>query len=346
MPGRVALDDLLPAGGRQGRRFVAGLLALVTAALLVQGGFNALVDPYGFYGSPLTLERQLTVRGLKLRLLRRADRPQGLILGSSRVRMLDPALAGEGFGMRFFHAGGPVGGVADWLTFSRYATEGLGHPIRLLIVGVDPPSFTSQPSHWLHPVSYRQLRPYLRHPFLTRVRSSIHLLSPDQTRMSLIRLIGRNDDLLRRSRERFVGGWRSDGFRPLNPPLAAEEIFQGNLEVHRSHHEVESEHLADFEALADFAAERDITVISFITPEAPRLRRALGRTRYPAARETTEQILRGARDRGVLFCDVDVLRLGSKDFVDPHHLGYGGGTRILRILRLCARARGWRPEPS
>ncbi len=338
-----ALDDLLPATEGQGRRFVAVLLALAAAALMLQGGFNLAVDPYGFYGSPLDIERTLTVRGVKLRLMKRAPAPEGLILGSSRVRMLDPAVAGERFGVPFFHAGGPAGGVADWLTFTRHATLDLGLPIRLLIVGIDPPSFTSQPSHWLHPVSYPELRPHLRHPWLTWVRSRVHLVSPDQTELSLKRLAA-DGEQVRRSRERFASGWRSDGFRQLNPPLDAEQIFQGNLELHRSHQEIEREHLADFQALADFAAERGVTVVTFLTPEAPRLRRALKNTLYPAARETTEGILRSVRDRGVLYCDVDVLRLTAKDFVDPHHLGYAGGKRILRILEICARTRGWREE--
>ncbi|MCP3962607.1 MAG: hypothetical protein GY719_32605 [bacterium] len=340
-----SLDDLLPDSDHRGRRFVIAFLGLLALALLIHGGFNALVDPYEFYDSPLERERPLTVRRLKLELLERAmPPPEGLILGSSRVRALDPRLAGERFGVRFFHAGGPVGGAADWLSFSRYATSELGHPIQLLLLGVDTPSFTSQPSLWLHPVSYPELRRQLRYPALIRARSLIHLWSPHQTRLSWRLLTARTDEEVRRARVRFAGDWRLDGFRPRNPSLDAEQIFQGNLEAHHSHWGVEPSHHADFEALVDFAAERGITVVSFITPEAPRLRRALEQTSYPEARARTEEILRGARDRGVLFCDLDLLPLAANDFVDPHHLSRGGGAKVLRMLQVCAERRGWGPE--
>lgn len=340
------LDDLLPATEGRGRRFVTWLAALVVSALLVQGGFNALVDPYGFYGSPIDIERTTTVRELKLDLLRRASPPpEALILGSSRVRMLDPALAEKRFGVRFFHAGGPVGGVADWLTFTGHAVRDLGYPIRLVIVGADPPSFTSQPNLWLHPVSYRELRPHLRWPLLTWVRSWVNLLSPEQTSLSWKRLTVQTDESVRRTRLGFAQPWRRDGFRPFNPPLDAEEIFQGNLEAYKSHHPIDPGHRADFEALADFAAEHGITVVSFITPEAPRLRQALAGSRFGDHKEKVEAVLRGAADRGVIFCDVDVLRLRTEDFVDPHHMSYRGGSRVLRILEICAKTRGWRPEP-
>ena len=341
----ATLDQLLPESDRLGRRFVAVLLGLVALALSIHGGFNALVDPYDIYDSPLPLERAKTIRALKLELLRRTrPAPEALILGSSRVRMLDPARAGRRLGVRFFHAGGPVGGTADWLSFARYAIRDLGYPIRLLLLGVDAPSFSSQPNLWLHPVGHPELRPHLRHPYLTRLRSWVHVWSPEQTAMSWQRLTERTGEEIRRAKERFAGAWSAQGFRRVNPPLDREQIFQGNVELHRSHHEIEPSHRANFEALAELAAEHGVTVISFLTPEAPRLRRRLEQTHYPAARERTEEILRAAADSGVIFCDLEVLRLRTWDFVDPHHLSYRGGLKVLQVLELCAKGRGWRPE--
>ena len=316
-------------------------------ALLLHGGFNALVDPYDIYGSPLTLERSRTIRGLKLELLRRAQpAPEALILGSSRVRMLDPARAGRRLGVRFFHAGGPVGGTADWLSIARYAILDLGYPIRLLLLGVDAPSFSSQPSLWLHPVGHPELRRHLRHPLLTRVRSWVHVWSPEQTQISWNRVTAQSGEEIRRGKKQFVRAWSPEGFRRVNPPLDREEIFQGNVELHRSHHQIEPGHLANFEALADLAAARGVTVVSFLTPESPRLRRSLEQTYYPAARERTEGVLRSAADKGVIFCDLEVLQLRTWDFVDPHHLSYRGGVKVLRVLEICARGRGWNPEQA
>lgn len=341
----AALEELLPASDRRGRRFVAVFLGLMALALALHGGFNFLIDPYDLYGSPLPLERSRTVRSLKLELLRRAEPiPEALILGSSRVRMLDPAIAGQRFGRRFFHAGGPVGGTADWLSITRYAVEDLGYPIRLVILGVDAPSFSSQPNLWLHPVGHPELRRHLRHPYLTWVRSWVHVWSPEQTLMSWKRVSVRSGEEIRRAKERFARDWRGNGFRPVNPPLDVEQIFQGNVEIHRSHHPIEPGHRADFEAFADFAAERGLTVFSFVTREAPRLRQILEQTHYPAVRERAEEILSGAQDRGVYFCDLDKLPLRTEDFVDPHHLSYRGGAKVLLALRVCAQKRGWRPE--
>lgn len=336
MPPELRLDDALPASESRARRFLRILAGLIAAALVLQGSFNYLVDPFSLYGSPTDLPRMRPVRMVKLEMLQEiSSPPEALILGSSRVRMLEPARATRLFGLRTFHMGGPKGSPQNWLAVTRYLVEEQDFPIRLLIIGIDPSTFVDVPNYLHHPVNVPELRRHLRNPLLLRIRSLAHLWSPRQTAASVRTLF----------REQAPSGtapslWNEDGLVRGFAPLDPVAIRATSLALHRSHGVQEPEHLADFRELLEFARAHDIRIVAYVTPEAPPLRHLLERTHFPATRAELIATLEQAASDRFLLCDVDSLGLTRADFVDPHHPNVQASRRILDSLGECARRQG------
>lgn len=340
-PKEPRLEDRLNTSEPGAARFLRLLLALIGLALALLGGFNFLVDPYSSYGSPLGLRRPRPVRLVKLDRLREANPPpEALILGSSRVRVIAPDGVRRLFGARAFHLGGLKSSPQSWLSLTRYAVDELGYPIRLVIVGVDPSSFVDVTSYLQHPATVPELRRHLRHPHYSRFRSLVHLWSPAQTKVSVTMLRHASGGAGLADANRFLVD--ESGFIRQHVPLDPEAITETAVGLHRSRGVVEREHLKDFEAFVDFAEARGITVVAYVTPEAPGLAHALSVTHHPETLAATRDLLRKASRKGVVFCDVGSLGLEKPDFVDPHHPTMEAGTRILGALHRCASDEGLR----
>ena len=339
-PKEPRLEELLAGSEPKAARFVTLLLGLIGAALAILGGFNYLVDPFSSYGSPMNLERPRPVRLVKLDRLREADPPpEALILGSSRVRVIAPEGVERSFGLKAFHAGGLKGSPQNWLSVTRYAVDERGYPIRLVILGVDPSSFVDVTSYLQHPANIPELRRHLRFPRYSQFRSWVHLWSPRQTKASMALLMTGSRQIGPDDANPFLVD--ANGFARHFLPLDAVDITKTAVSLHRAQGVVEREHIDDFEALVRFASARRITIVAYVTPQAPALTRALSRTHYPQTLVATRSILQDAIPKGLILCEVDSLGLQKSDFVDPHHPTLEAGNRILESLHRCAREEGF-----
>src|SRR5437870_13106622 len=122
-------------GGRGEYRSALGVFALVLGLQLGPvAAFNWFVNPFQRYPTRLVGPVVADDHRTKLRLLQR-QRPELLVLGSSRVQKLEPAYLQLRTGLRVFNLGVANGLPEDDLCFFRYATEGLRLPIRSVILG-------------------------------------------------------------------------------------------------------------------------------------------------------------------------------------------------------------------
>jgi len=109
----------------------AGLLFIILAAAVI-------VDPYGFFGLRLVEPLVLTNRSEKLASFRAmTPPPQAVILGSSRVFLMDPDRIEKITGLKTFNASVSFGRPEDHLAMTRYIVEELGIDLKLIIVGVN-----------------------------------------------------------------------------------------------------------------------------------------------------------------------------------------------------------------
>src|SRR5437868_6833021 len=111
---------------RPGVWFFLGALLI---QLAVVATFNIVVNPYRLYRSqwvPPVIQDDYTA---KMELLRHCQ-PRLLVLGSSRVRKLEPAYLQRCTGLPAFNMGVASSLPEDWICLFRYATEGLGRDVK------------------------------------------------------------------------------------------------------------------------------------------------------------------------------------------------------------------------
>src|SRR5713226_9571413 len=127
-----------PSRHRRALHSFAIALALQLSAIAL---INFLVNPFRLYPTHLVAPATVDDHTTKLELLR-SQRPQLLVLGSSRVLKLEPAYLERRTGLRAFNLGVASGQPEDSLCLFRYATERLRLPVRRVVLGVDVDSFT------------------------------------------------------------------------------------------------------------------------------------------------------------------------------------------------------------
>ena len=126
------------AGG-DARRFSRLFAGLVAFWIVGQASFNWLVNPWGLYRTKFFEARVTDERHQKTALMHQMQPPPDmLIVGSSRMMRVKPALVAERTGLRPFNAAIPGAYPIDFLVMYRFATEELHAPLRQLLVGVDP----------------------------------------------------------------------------------------------------------------------------------------------------------------------------------------------------------------
>jgi hypothetical protein len=152
-----------PAGAAPApRRYVLTFLATLLGGCLLLGGFNFVVNPLNFYPPrlvrPLTYGDQLTKVDLMNAL---TQKPEVLILGSSRTMKLAPADVTALTGLTAFNGGVSSSRPEEWYAMLSHAVDDLHWQPKELVVGVDMETlfYHGAPNDDL--LSSGDLRPYL-----------------------------------------------------------------------------------------------------------------------------------------------------------------------------------------
>ena len=325
---RPDLDVLLPDEPATARRFVGMVLAVFALGLTLHAGFNQLVDPFTLYGSPVDLPRQRSQRAVKADLLAQAA-PEALILGSSRVRALDPAHASLSLGAPVFHAGVGGGSVDDWLAFSSRSIE-LGHPLHTLFVGVDVGSFIWPVNRLDHPAFVPALRRQLPWAGWRWLYTRTSWFSPVLTKASSRLLLSGGPG------RALEADWRADGYNPKLRPAGHDFVIQQLLADFSGEDRPRPSHLRDWRTLLDRTQEAGVRVVLFSVPESPEARQVLeAHTPYARIEADAAALVDEATAREhVIHCQIEPL--APQDYVDPVHCSEAAGRRIIDQLVKCA----------
>ena len=354
----LSLDNSAPASRERGRAYFLWVSSLVLGLLTLWALFNYLVNPMVNFRDHRGLGRMVNQRQIKVDLLRVAQpRPEVLILGSSRVRNLDPGEVGQTFGMPAFNAGVQNGCPRDWFAFARYAALDLHCPLHVVMVGVDPDSFLRDTVGPNHPAFVAELRRQLPHPWWEWLVSRKQLWDPAQTKKSW-------EILVRRFEGAAPGAMGSEIrqiFRDLlDPPHQAEEVmtrpngyspesdFGGAKKITWfltqafTQNAISPEAGQYWNALAALASERRFVLVAFIIPMHPELENRLEQAGAPLRerRDQTRKILLDARARGVIVCEIDPATLNFDDYTDLYHPGPQSSRAMIQQVYACAQAAG------
>lgn len=131
------------ADQEKSKRFNIIFLCCWIAAFGVISLLNYLVNPYGEYGTKLFRPLVQTPRNDKVYLLSQlSPKPEGVVIGSSRVMRLEPEYLKPVFGYDFFNFGVNSAMPEDYLAILRHYEASRGKPPEMVILGIDIYSFT------------------------------------------------------------------------------------------------------------------------------------------------------------------------------------------------------------
>jgi hypothetical protein len=115
--------------------------AFFCAGLFVVASFNWLIDPCGQYETRLLKPLVQDSRAAKWQLFQSLEsKPDGLIIGSSRVLKIEPEYLESKTGLRFFNAGVNHGRPNDYLAWIRGYEKRWGAFPKVVVLGVDTAS--------------------------------------------------------------------------------------------------------------------------------------------------------------------------------------------------------------
>lgn len=355
-----ALENSVPASREKGRRHFIWVTSLLVFLLALQASFNYLVNPVATFRSNRGLGPQINQRRIKVDLLRDfAPPPEILILGSSRVRNIDPELVGRTFGANAFNAGVQNGGPRDWFAFARYSVRELDCPLRLVMVGVDPDNFLRDTVAYNHAVYVTELRNQLPHPWRDWLETRKELVSPYLTEKSWQVLVNRfqgknapktagaklkrlHRDLLHPPPPGKKLTPRADGYFPEDSFGQGQKIKVSLGKAFSWNTPFNPEAVEYWEALAALAAERHFTLIAFVIPMSPRLEDHLDLVAptYRSRLRDARRFLRKAGSANVVVCEIDSALLNFDDYSDLYHPGRASSESIIRQVYDCARKAG------
>ena len=341
---------------RSGRRRIIGFrfwkmfLAAGAWILAIVALLNLLVDPFGMYGTGLFPSMVSNRYLAKLTLFRAADPPpSALILGSSRVGLIDPDLVTEITGERCFSWGVPVARAETYLAIMKIALDEVDAPIDLVIVGAEPEVF--HPTSEVHPMArfvpefsgYGDPLPW----WSITIEKVSRLFTMEQTQAS----IGVLKASIRGERVGDWIEWGPDGFPvgmdPETTPRVIEEDFESRLkrgiatypdqrfEISSFTH-LSPERMGYWEEFLQICEENDVRLYVFMPPPHPDLLDRLyelGAERI--FEETGDYLHRTVIKAGGTFRDFTQLESFGGDpdlFSDEVHLRKPNAEMMLRAL--------------
>jgi hypothetical protein len=324
-----------PTGpGSEARSFARLFVLLTVACLLVQVAFNLLVNPWGLYPTGVLQARLVDERYKKCALLQQAEpAPQQLILGTSRVMRFEPEYLAKHTGLTTFNAAIPGAVPVDLLVLYRYAADGVGAPIKSVVLGVDPLIFFEGTANYQAIESNPQLRRFLpeRETLVTDVGSLALLLSPAQLKDSW-RSIGHALGWGKNDERNLWRVFEADGFQSRNYQDPARErqgwtlepIVQTQLKKgYMNPRDPNPIAFRDFDLLLSLLRERNVQTLVLLTPTVGLVREHWQHTGFVAREQTVrDQIAAVARQRGarvVDFSTVEDFAGDPREFYDAIH---------------------------
>ncbi len=328
------------------RGFVRRFLALLVGAVACIAALNFLVNPESIYPTNLLPAVTWNTRPAKAEMMDRAQpRPQALILGSSRIMKLDPALVERLTGLPAFNAGVNVAMTEDYYVLLRYAVEHAHLPLKLVVIGVDVDAF-----HDREPINDYLLQPNPLGSYLLKGEARYAawkrfttLFNGYQTKLSFISLW---DSLVRKRKPNY--SFEADGYLHFNA-LEAERAtghydldsklsvtVQQYLRRYEGFTKVSPQRLEYFTKTLQYSREHGIRVVVFLTPAHPRVIQALQARAYEQRREEVlAAVNRVCGQYGVALYDLSTLdKFGGRpsDFFDGVHPDENNSAKIVKAV--------------
>jgi hypothetical protein len=330
-PGVPKDRSLLPP-----KRFLRVCAGTALAVLAVVAAFNALVDPYGEFGTSLVLpdDSDRHSRALKIALLHRAaSPPEALILGNSRAMQLSPATVQALTGLRTFNASAAAGSAFDLLAFTRLARD--EHlPLQALVVSLDTFMLHAEkPRAELLYFPLVRFLPEFRNPLLPWLSCAARTASVSTAWLSGEQLYYLDHDRARNyafdgdGRIRYLpyDRWVEDGTWPSPLPDALESVRNQYVTSFNTDPRPSTAAVAALELWLMEATGAGLDVVIFLPPLHSFLSASLAReTRYREHFAAYHQVVDRLRQRyRFRFHDLSsVDRFGGADrwFIDGTHM--------------------------
>lgn len=320
----------------------------LTAALLLGtvSSTNALADPLDLYPWQIVPPVVMAERDEKARLISEAEeRPEILVLGSSRSMKLRPALIQQVSGRVAFNASVYSARAEDWYAMLRFTLE-QGVTPKYVLLGVDLEAF-----HNRVPPDSRLLRSEILSPYLSEresVAERVKALLFDSVSLQNLRHSWKS--LTQRFREPVPArtAFEADGY--LRYLLWEDQIrrgsfvpdYDGSVEEYLNRYagftELSPERKLYFEKLLVLAKENGVQIIAFQTPLHQRTMDSLKRHRQYDRLEAELQAFMeslAGQHRNLRFLDLsDVTVFGGDpaDFYDGAHMGEQNADLLVLYL--------------
>lgn len=319
-------------------------LGTIGCILLVAAVTNFIVNPFKLYGTEIFEPVASTRYEKKLMLFDQyIPRPNALIVGSSRVDLLDPDIVEEITGKRCFVWGVPDARAEVIYAIVEIAIEEYNAPIEFMIIGVEPEAF--HPTIPVNPQA-RVVEAYTKYfaddPLLMKfIEKFERLISFEQTHVSFVTLwmviTGQEIDPLGEFREDGLFNYPGDvpEGRDRRIDIAVESYadqkwllatFDG-LSEERKHY---------FELVLEICRERNIQVYAVSTPLQPRVYQRmleLGAGEiYTEAAEYFTGTMNGVTERYFDYTDLYSFGGSPEFYVDGYHMDRNNSNILLRHM--------------
>ncbi len=333
------------------RRYLRTFTAI--AALLLGGvaALNVIVDPTAIFGSGLLPPLVWNDRAEKLSLLRQAKAVDTLVIGSSRAMKVEPEFLDQLAGGTAFNAALNSAQAEDYLAIYRYARHSAGHPIRTIILAIDPEAF-----HNGRDVDER-LRaqadlanhvPGLRgpswwgHRFKAALSYTTLLLSLRSIRFAMSAYPEPSSSFDGRGYLTYVQWEREIAQGTFDREAAFADVRSQYVQRYGGFSRLSPVRLGYLRELLDECARDEVRVFAYITPLHQRTRAALAEnTPFPdRVRELSALLADELGRRGIPFLDAtDVHSFGGdpEGFFDGVHPTAANNRQLLRRLIGSAR---------
>ncbi len=350
-PDGAAADAALEAADQAGARsFLRGFLTLFVIAVTALIASSVLLDPAGVFNIRIVPASQQTTRDDKARaLLALAEKPEVLVLGSSRVWSIRPARIQALRGSRAFNYGVDKGMIFDFEAVYGFARQRAGAPIKHLLIGLDVEVFDDLRDGRLEYSS--MLRPYAAPGTVSSFARMLpeYLLGSDivdSDLRSLRNLLSGKVTVGNRTAVLPKNVFKADG--SVLWPKYDDAIKSGTYDlddqvgrgvsswkrVYTDFNRFSPTRLAAFRSFLTRMRAEGVTVDAYIPPLHPRAMREL--PGLPARITDGERLLAALDDEGLLhFSRARLEDFGGdpEGFYDFQHMTTENGDRLLEKLR-------------